>query len=227
MNRHLIIGLIALTACQSQHKAGPGTAKKGDTREAEWVSLFEGKSLGNWKPAAFGGEGEVRVEDGAIVMQMGSPMTGVTWQGEPPARMNYEIEWDAQRTLGNDFFCALTFPVNNAPCSLVAAGWGGAVVGLSSLDGMDASQNDTTTFFRFENDHWYHFRLRVTPGHLEAWIDKQRVVDTHTDGRRISIRPEVQRSVPLGFATYTSEGWVKNIRWRLVGVETTGSGEKR
>src|SRR5438552_13622234 len=32
--------------------------------QAEWTSLFDGESLGNWTPTQFGGEGEVTVEEG-------------------------------------------------------------------------------------------------------------------------------------------------------------------
>ena len=52
----------------------------------------------------------------------GESLTGVTWQGEPPARMNYEIELDAQRVDGSDFFCGLTFPVNKTCASLICGG---------------------------------------------------------------------------------------------------------
>jgi hypothetical protein len=203
---------LALASCHS----GPAKPQQAwpPAGGPEWRSLFYGKDLGRWASAEFGGEGQVHVEDGAIVLPMGSPMTGVTWQGELPARIDYEIEWEAQRTLGNDFFCALTFPIGDAPCTWVAAGWGGAIVGLSSLDGMDASQNDTTTFHSFENDRWYRFRLRVQADQVQAWIDEKQVIDVSLQNRRISIRPEVERSRPLGFASWNSEGRIRNIRLR-------------
>lgn len=214
----LCLGIIVLIIVGCETAKGPTTDLQHAPRETEWKSLFDGSSLGNWASTPFGGEGEVRVEDGdpgAIVLPMGNSMTGVTWQGpDAPMRLDYEIEFEAMRTLGNDFFCALTFPVGEDPCTLVVAGWGGAVVGLSNLNGADASQNETTTFFGFKNDQWYHVRLRVEADRIQTWIDRRQVIDADITGDRLSIRPEVERSKPLGFASWNSEGWIRNIRWR-------------
>ena len=56
-------------------------------------------------------EREVRVADGKLILGTGV-MTGVTWTNEIP-RMNFEVELEAMRVDGSDFFCALTFPVNS------------------------------------------------------------------------------------------------------------------
>jgi len=45
-----------------------------------WESLFDGKTLEGWKITEFGGEGEVTVEEGAIILRMGQPLTGITWK---------------------------------------------------------------------------------------------------------------------------------------------------
>jgi hypothetical protein len=68
---------------------------------------------------------------------MGSNLTGVTGTGEVPAG-DYEIELQAMRLAGSDFFCGLMFPVQTDHCSLIVGGWGGALVGLSSLNFHDA-----------------------------------------------------------------------------------------
>ncbi len=88
-----------------------------------WTSLFDGKSLGKWKSTDFAGHNEVEVKDGRIVLNFGSELTGITWTGELP-RMNYEIKLDAMRVDGTDFFCGLTFPVGDLPCSFIVGGWG-------------------------------------------------------------------------------------------------------
>jgi hypothetical protein len=49
--------------------------------------------------------------------------------------MNYEIKLEAKKVTGNDFFCGMTFPVGDSFCSFIVGGWGGPVVGLSSIDG--------------------------------------------------------------------------------------------
>jgi len=71
-------------------------------------------------------------------------LTGITWTGEFP-KSGYEIRFEAARLEGNDFFAGITFPVKDSFCSWINGGWGGTVVGLSSLDGDDASENDTST----------------------------------------------------------------------------------
>ena len=51
------------------------------------------------------------------------------------------------------------------------------VVGLSSLDDMDASENDTSIRRDFESGRWYALRLRVTEDRIQAWIDEEAVID--------------------------------------------------
>ncbi len=63
------------------------------------------------------------------------------------------------------------FPVKKSHCSLVLGGWGGSLTGLSSLDGFDASENETTNVMDFKEGQWYKIRLRVTEKKIEAWID--------------------------------------------------------
>jgi len=180
-----------------------------------WQSLFDGTSLGLWKSTEFGGEGRVTIEDGRIVLGRGDPLTGVTYSGDIP-RIDYEIALQAMKVDGNDFFCALTFPVGDRACSLVLGGWGGTVVGLSSLDGLDASENDTTTSMAFEKDRWYDVRVRVTAESIDAWLDEKQIVAASTKGRRIGIRPEVDLSRPLGVASYRTRAALRNIRVRRI-----------
>lgn len=178
-----------------------------------WQILFDGKTLQNWRVTNFGGQGQVKVQNGQIILEMGDDMTGITWTGDLP-RINYEIELEAMRLDGHDFFCGLTFPVGESPCSLIVGGWGGTVVGLSSLDGRDASENETTMHMNFSSNQWYKIRLRVTDGRIEAWIDAGKVVDVLTKGRKISIRPEVDLSRPLGIATWRTTAALRNLRFR-------------
>src|SRR5207247_113220 len=130
----------------------------------------DGKTLQGWKTSKFGGEGQVAVQDGRIVIAMGNPMSGVTWTGEFP-KIDYEISLEAMRVDGSDFFCGLTFPVGESPCSFIVGGWGGGVVGLSSIDGSDASENETTKYQEFDKRRWYAVRVRVSKDKIEAWID--------------------------------------------------------
>src|SRR5262249_46784310 len=115
---------------------------------------------------------------------------------------------------GDDFFCTTTFPVGDAFCSLVVGGWGGPVVGLSSLESMDASMNETRKEMEFKTGQWYRVRIRVSQKRIEGWIDKEKVVDVNPTGRKISIRIECAPSKPFGIATYETAGAVRDIRVR-------------
>ena len=191
-----------------------------------WRTLFDGKTLTNWKSTNFGGEGEVVVEDGALVIDMGNPLTGVTWAGPPLPKVNYEVELEARRMAGSDFFCALTFPVKDSHASLVLGGWGGSLIGISSINGFDASENDTTDYFRFEKNRWYKIRLQVTDTHLRAWIDDKPIVDFEHADCKLSVRIEVEPSRPFGIATFETKGAVRNLRLRnLPGAQTEESSD--
>lgn len=183
--------------------------------EPEWQPLFNGRDLGRWKPTSFGGEGEVRVEAGVIRIAVGSDMSGITWGGEFP-RTNFEVSLEARRDEGFDFFCGLTFPVGDGVCSLIVGGWGGTVVGLSSIDGLDASQNTTTTAGDFESDRWYRIRVRVTPERIVCFIDDKQVIDQAVTGHAFDVRSEMLPTRPLGVATYATAASLRNVRWRKV-----------
>ncbi len=179
------------------------------------ISLFDGKTLGLWKPTDFGGQGNVYVKDGVIYMEMGNYMTGITWTG-PVVRENYEISLEAMRVEGNDFFCGLTFPVGDKPCTLVLGGWGGSVCGLSTIDYFDASENETTRIISFERGKWYHVRLRVEGKVIQVWLDDEELVNFDTTDHKIGIRAEVDLSQPLGIATWITTGAVRDIRLRTL-----------
>ena len=200
-------------------------AQQAAADEKGWTPLFDGKSLGKWALTDFAGHNEVDVKDGQIVLNSGSELTGITWTGELP-RMNYEIELDAKRVDGTDFFCGLTFPVGDAPCSLIVGGWGGGVIGISSLDGKDAANNETTQYMGFEKGRWYPIRLRVSENKIEAWIDQKKLVDVGTQGKRISIRSEVEKSKPLGICSFSTTAALKNIRLRKLAPQSPASEPK-
>lgn len=189
---------------------------------ADWLPLFDGEALGDWKSTPFGGEGTVAVVDGALRINAGASLSGVTFGGEFP-RQRYEIALEARRVEGDDFFCGLTFPVGDDACSLILGGWGGGVVGLSSIDGSDASENDTTQYHEFVRGRWYDVVVRVTPERIECLLDGKPIIDQPLEGRRLSIRHEVELSMPLGIATYATTGEARNIRWRAI-PERAGAG---
>jgi hypothetical protein len=175
--------------------------------------LFNGESMEGWKIVDWTHGGEVEVDDGRLVLGQGHQGTGVTWHGEFP-EVSYEVSLDAMRMKGSDFFCGMTFPVGNEFCTLVVGGWGGSLVGLSNIDGFDASENTTTTHRQFENNQWYRIRLRVNEKRIEAWIDQEKVVDFSTKNHRLSLRMETLWSKPFGLLTWRTRGAFRNIRVR-------------
>ncbi len=178
-----------------------------------WISLFDGKTLGGWQSSGFGTDGPITVEEGAISIGMGDPLGGITWQREFPTE-RYEIALEAQRADGFDFFCGLTFPVGDDSCSLILGGWGGGLIGLSSIDGADASENDTTQYQEFETGRWYDVRVRVEPEAITCLLDGKEIVSQPRAGREISIRAEMFLCKPLGVATYATASRLRNLRYR-------------
>lgn len=175
-------------------------------------SLFDGKSLGKWEKIIFGGEGKIEVKDGLLVVNQGEDLSGVRWSGKDLPTSNYEFSLEAKKIEGIDFFCGIAFPVKKEHCSFVAGGWGGGVVGLSSVDGMMAAENETTTVKEFKDGQWYAIRLRVTDAKIETWIDQEKVIDLEITNRQISIHPAMDGATPLGIATYITTSAFRNIR---------------
>jgi hypothetical protein len=184
-----------------------------------WKELFDGHTLTGWKPTDFAGKGEVTVEKGQIHLSMGNDMTGITWTNDLP-KVNYELSIKAMKVDGNDFFCGLTFPVKKEFCSLICGGWGGGVVGISSINGMDASSNETTTFTSFAQKKWYHIFLRVTDTKIQAWIDEKQVVNFEINEQPLSTRIEVEESKPLGIANWQTSSAIKEFKMREIDPES-------
>ncbi len=216
----LLTGLICLvgTVTSVSVSAEEPAAQKGKQNSCEkWIPLFDGKTLNGWKKTNFGTEADVVVEDKTMIIEMGSPLTGVTITQKafkPLPKINYEMKLKAKRHVGGDFFVALTFPVNEDYCSLVLGGWGGSVTGLSCLDGYDASENETTDYYQFKNGTWYDIRLVVTKDKIEAWLDKDRIVKVDISDKKLSTRIEVELSHPIGLATFQTTAHIRDFKMR-------------
>jgi hypothetical protein len=146
----------------------------------------------------------------------GETMTSVRWKGKPPTPP-FELELMAKRVDGTDFFCAITFPVRGMEecVTFVVGGWGGGTVGISSIDGKDASENETTTYGKFETDVWCAIRLVRNGERIEAWINGEKVVDVDTTGKALALRPgSIEECAPFGLATWQTTGLIRNVRWR-------------
>ena len=215
MSRKPLAVLILLAAgctCCAEKDAAPSAPKAAAAKDDGAKSLFDGKSLGAWKSVDFGGEGTVKVEKGAIKVDAGATCSGVQWTGEAPPRTNYELSLEAMKVDGSDFFLGIVFPVGKETCSFVAGGWGGGVTGLSSVDHMNASENETATDQNYKKNQWYTFRLIVTPAKIEVWWDAKQVVNLELANRQISVHPAVESAAPLGLTNYQTTSLFRNIR---------------
>jgi len=213
----IITGLLAvfLFACHS--KSEKQTVQTTDVIEkiTDPSYLFDGVSLDGWEVVEFGLQGQVSVKKGEILLEMGDGCTGITWENDPPV-MDYRISLDAKRVAGNDFFCGLTFPVDDEFCTLIIGGWGGVIVGISCIDSMDASENETTNRMYFKDSQWYHITLEVSGGKINVMIDNQVVIDFTKANHKLSVRPEVSLNIPLGIATWHTSAALKNIRLEVI-----------
>jgi hypothetical protein len=185
-------------------------------QHTEWIPLFDGKSLTGWKVPPIPGRGDVEVRAGVIRLGKGR-MTGIAWAGEFP-RSGYEVRFEAARLDGRDFFASVVFPVKESYCAWINGGWDGTVVGLSNLDGNDASENDTSTIREFVQGRWYTFRLAVTDARIQGWIDEGVVINVDTTERKIELAfDDTDLCTPLGFASYRTVGGLRKIEYRRIG----------
>ena len=181
------------------------------------TALFNGTDLSGWEITDFAGGGAIEVKDGEIHIAMGELISGINLAHENIPRTNYELSAEAMKLDGNDFFCGLTFPVSDTFASFIPGGWGGTVIGISSIDGMDAAENETATFKNFENDQWYRFRVRVTPDKIQCWVDDEMVVDLLLEDRTIALRPgPIELSVPIGITSFQTVARIRNIQLKPI-----------
>ena len=186
---------------------------EADPDRQGWRPLFNGHNLDGWEITNFGPQGPVNVRDSSIILNFGDGATGITWSGDFPV-MNYELSLEAMRIDGNDFFCVLTFPVRDEHCTFITGGWGGVLVGISSIDGEDASENFTRTRIAFENRRWYHIRVLVDQESIRCFIDEEEVVTVPVNQHSFSVRSEVGLSRPLGIASWVTTAVLRNIKFR-------------
>lgn len=213
----LILTIFSLIVSCSNRKNQNNSVNNAVAEKTEITdknSLFDGETLDGWNITEYGTEGHVTVSDGKIILNYGDGITGINWLGDFP-KVNYEITLEARKTVGNDFFCGITFPVNDQFCSLIVGGWGGPVVGLSCIDGDDAAHNETQVLKKFDKEVWYNVRLKVDSERITAWIDDEKLIDFAYAGYKLSLRAEVGLSKPFGLFTWETTGEIRNLRMKI------------
>jgi hypothetical protein len=198
----LTVGAL-IGACEKRSVLAPTEARA----EEAWINL-----TGNW----VGTEGgDVSEENGVLQLSFGEQLTAAKWTGDLPTAP-FELEYEARRVNGTDFFGAVTFPARGEDCvTFIMGGWGGALVGISSLDGLDAAENETGTAMKFEDGRWYRVRLVCALEKIEVWIDDGKVVDVATENRKLSLRPgPITACAPFGFGSWQSTAEIRGARWK-------------
>lgn len=181
--------------------------------QSPWRALpLEGT---HWESVSLGGEGEVEFDEQGVLMRFGSPLTGVRWLGDALPD-SYEVEVRAARIDGNDFFCGLNLPIGTDSATVVLGGWGGALCGLSCIDGMDASMNATRSFQDFSRGEVHVLRVRVDPQEVYAEVDGAELF-RHTRGEGVlSLRAEVQPVGSFGVTCFQTTARIESVRWRPI-----------
>ena len=176
------------------------------------TELFNGKDLKGWKETDFGGQGLIEIKDGKIIANMGVSLTGVQYTNSIPTN-NFAITMEAMKIDGGDFFVGLTFPVGTNHCSLIMGGWGGGVVGLSNIDSLDASENETTKYVSFAKNKWYKIRVEVRPELIKVFLDDDNLINQKLKEHTVGLRPgPIELQVPFGLSTYQTTAAWRNIR---------------
>jgi len=186
----------------------------GPPPRGEW-KLLSDELESSWQAAGIVEEGRVTIKEGEIRLDAGQPMTGarfVAWQSAKLPRSRYAIEYEAMRVEGNDFFGTVTFPVNDSHVTLIIGGWGGTLVGISSLDDLDASENNTTGNAYFKNNEWHQVRVEVRDDDLRVWIGGKLFVNVSTKGRKLGLRAgDIEKCAPFGFTTYATRARIRDV----------------
>ena len=164
-------------------------------------------------PFAFGGDGAIRALPQELVLEPGAPLTGGTFVTKLPDG-DYELSFSAARLSGLDFFCGMTFPTKRGSLTLVLGGWAGAVCGLSSLDGLDASANATRTLRSFPTGRDVAVRIEVRGERVRVAIDGAEFLDCDLAGKIVDVRQELEPLKPFGFCCYLTTARVSELRWR-------------
>lgn len=171
------------------------------------IELFDGTTLGMWKPESVGTGDPVRVEEGAIQLSWGSPGTSVAWTGTRVPE-SYELSLEVMRVEGSGSgYWFLTFPIDSdRTCTLTLASQLGWLCGGSD----PAGEGSLTRAFGFDGGTWHRVRVRVTQGRIEASLDGEELVAEPADAPATALS-ESPSAGSLEIATWAMTAAVREI----------------
>lgn len=183
-----------------------------------WKSVELTQEDSRWRIAGkhfFKDGGEVTLRDEVLQLGEGSPGTGLVANFEVP-RIDYELEFEARRTQGSDFFCGLTFPFQDQQATLILGGWGGRAAGISNVNRFPAIENSTSRTVPFENQRWYKVRFRVTEEVIECFLDDESLFWLDPLDKKLETWWEQKPMEPLGIACWNSAAEIRHLRLRKI-----------
>jgi hypothetical protein len=220
-----LIGCQGLSGSRSSGGVDPGAAELADAAlpavaappaivftPGDEVELFDGSTLGMWKPESTGTGESVRVEQGAIQLHWGNPGTSVAWTGaRVPA--SYELALEVMRLEGSGSgYWFLTFPIDDArTCTLTLAN------GLGWLCGASGPVGDGT-FTRavgLDGGSWHSLRLRVIRGRIELFLDGEELVVEPSAAAPTALSGDPSTPT-LEIATWAMTASVRDIRLKAL-----------
>ena len=181
----------------------------------EWTKLFDGTSLRGWKVSKgeiFEGHGRVAVKSGQVALERGKGHTGIAWGGKLPDQ--WELDLEAMRVAGGDVFCQIVFPVGQEACEFTIGGWSNKFVAINEVDARRGDNNVTTRRMSFDTERWYPIRVRYRRGRIQAWIQREKVLDFPTAGHSLATRRLLPGDAQLALCTVGATGAFRNIRLR-------------
>ena len=171
------------------------------------IDLFDGTTLGMWKPESVGAGDPVRIDQGAIQLSWGSPGTSIIWTGtRVPA--SYELTLEVMRIEGSGSgYWFLSFPIDSArTCTLTLADQLGWLCG-----GTDpAAEGALTRAFAFDGGSWHSVRVRVTQGRIEASLDGEELAVEPADAPATALSEDPYAG-SLEIATWAMTAAVREI----------------
>lgn len=224
---------LALIVCASQLQTVSGQEKskaqpqpKKLAANQKTIKVFNGKDLKGisiLKKSYYEDHGKVEVVKGELVINKGLPGSGIAIDPKVIKnlpRMNYEVFLEGKRIEGDDFFCGLTFPINQSYCTMILGGWGGGSIGLSNVDSMSAIENETTEFHDFKNNEWYEIHLVVSEKSIKAtlnqkgWKEKKSLFSIDPTEHKFDIWWEQEPARPFGITTWSTKAAFRKIEIR-------------
>jgi hypothetical protein len=215
------LGCQGMSGSRASRSAAPDAAKLAEVEvpavaapppvvfvPGDEVELFDGSTLGMWKPESTGPGDSVVVDDGAIQLRWGNPGTSVAWTGaRVPA--NYELSLEVQRIEGSGSgYWFLTFPIgDDRTCTLTLANRLGWLCGASGPVGDGAFTREVG----LDTGRWHAVRLRVIHGRVEAFFDGEELVVEPSAVAPTELS-EGPSSPSLEIATWAMTAAVRDIR---------------